>query len=113
MEPSFGERIRTLRKQKGWTQRDLAGKAGIDFTYLSKIENDKEPASEKTILALANALGADSEELVMLARKVPAIAREEMTATPGARMFLRTARGLTEDDWKKLLETVKAMRKKK
>jgi len=33
-----GERVRELRKERGLSQRKLAAHAGIDFTYLSKIE---------------------------------------------------------------------------
>ena len=39
--PTFGERIRDLRTAKNLTQRELADKVEINFTYLSKIENDK------------------------------------------------------------------------
>jgi transcriptional regulator with XRE-family HTH domain len=68
----FGQRLRELRKAKGLSQKHLAGKADIDFTYLSKVENSRmSPPSEKTILALAKALDADSDELLALANKIP------------------------------------------
>jgi transcriptional regulator with XRE-family HTH domain len=38
---TFGERIRELRKASGLTLRALPGKVGVNFTYLSKIENGK------------------------------------------------------------------------
>lgn len=54
------------------SQRELATRAGIDFTYLSKIENARmEPPSEKVILKVAEALDADPDELVLLAGKIP------------------------------------------
>ena len=37
----LGIRLRELRKASGFTLRDLAQKAGVDFTYLSKIETGK------------------------------------------------------------------------
>jgi transcriptional regulator with XRE-family HTH domain len=44
----------------------------IDFTYLSKLENDRgEPPGEKTIRKLAVVLQDDAEELLALAGKVP------------------------------------------
>jgi transcriptional regulator with XRE-family HTH domain len=120
---SFGDRVRELRKERGWTQRQLADRVdvrdeqgarrGIDFTYLSKIENDKEQASEKVILALAKTLGADADELLLLAQKIPTAQREEITATEGGRTFLRSVRGLSEGDWQELIDTVKRQRKKK
>ena len=38
---TFGERVRQLRKAKNLTLRDLAAKVKINFTYFSKIENQK------------------------------------------------------------------------
>ena len=36
----FGQRIRELRQARNLSQRELAGKVGVTFTYISKIEND-------------------------------------------------------------------------
>jgi PAS domain S-box-containing protein len=69
---TFGQRLRELRKAKGLTQRDLADRVGLSFTYLSKIENGAmQPPRGKTITDLANALDADPDELFGLAKKVP------------------------------------------
>ena len=69
----FGARLRKLRKQAGFSQRELADNVGVDFTYLSKIENGvMPPPSEKVILRLAEALDTDREELMTLAGKIPA-----------------------------------------
>ena len=68
----FGPRLRELRKQTGVTQRELAEKVNIDFSYLSKIESGVvPPPSQKVISQLAEALNADKDELIILAGKVP------------------------------------------
>ena len=68
----FGVRLRELRIQAQLTQRKLADKVNIDFTYLSKIENGVlPPPSEKVILQLAEVLNADKDELIILAGKIP------------------------------------------
>lgn len=72
---SLGQTIRHLRKARGLTQRDLAAQVGINFTYLSKVENDRlesgqSPRSE-TLQRLAAALDADSDELHLLAGRIP------------------------------------------
>ncbi len=55
------------------SQRELARKVGVDFTYLSKIESGAmPPPSEKVILRIVEALNADREELLTLAGKIPA-----------------------------------------
>lgn len=115
MSQSLGSRIRELRKIRGLTQRQLAERVegGLDFTFLSKIENDKEQASERTIRALAAALQADADELLLLAQRISTEQRKAMTATEAGRMFLRSARDLSEADWKKVLEMVEKLRKQK
>jgi len=78
---AFGEEIRELRKAQKMSQRELANRTGIDFTYLSKIENNRiEPPSEDVIRRVAQALGEDADELIVLADKLPSdLARELKT----------------------------------
>ena len=69
----FGTRLRELRIQAHLTQRELAEKVHVDFSYLSKIENGVlPPPSEKVILQLAGVLNADKDELITLAGRIPA-----------------------------------------
>lgn len=69
---TFGQRVRRSRATIHLTQRDLAERLGIDFTYLSKIENDRgDPPAEAIVKKLATVLGADEEELLALAAKIP------------------------------------------
>ena len=72
---TFGQRLRELRKARGMTQRELAQKTAISFTYLSKLENGvMPPPKQKIILALARAFDANPEvtdELFGLAKKMP------------------------------------------
>ncbi|MFQ6122105.1 MAG: helix-turn-helix domain-containing protein [Dehalococcoidales bacterium] len=68
----FGARLRELRIQAHLTQRELADKVNIDFSYLSKIENGiLPPPSEKVILRLSGVLNADKDELITLAGRIP------------------------------------------
>ncbi|MFC2002196.1 PGF-pre-PGF domain-containing protein [Chloroflexota bacterium] len=68
----FGARLRELRTRSGMTQRELAERVNVDFTYLSKIENGvMPPPSEKVILQLAASLNTDKDELLTLAGKIP------------------------------------------
>lgn len=68
----FGTRLRELRKQAGMSQREVAKKVGIDFTYLSKIESGVlDPPKEDKIIKLAKVLKTNKDELITLAGKVP------------------------------------------
>jgi transcriptional regulator with XRE-family HTH domain len=120
--PSFGQRLRELRKAKKMSQRDLAecvatrlrgeDGRGFDFTYLSKIENGKlPPPSTTVILALAAELMADSDELLALAKKAPADIGETLRNSPGARVFYRSAVNLqlSEDQWRQLIEKLREL----
>ena len=71
----FGDRIRELRKARGYSLRQLAPLVGVGFSYLCKVENNKldfdGTASEALIHRLAETLKADEEELLLLANHVP------------------------------------------
>jgi len=72
----------------GLTLRDVASKVGGNFTYLSKIENGRldfsDYPSAKLIRKLANALGGDTDELLLLAEKVPDEIRRRVIQRPDA-----------------------------
>lgn len=103
MASSFGRTIRDERKRRGISQKELAEKAGIDFTYLSKIENDRmAPPSEKAIRAMAEALATDPDELIRLAGKVPSDLAEFLVRDPDAIRYLRSFQGgdiRTRQEW--------------
>lgn len=97
-EGSFGRRIQELRRTKGLTQRQLATTLDIDFTYLSKLENNRgDPPGDQTIRNLARALDADEEELFALAGKIPAELRERAEKDPDFAMLLRRMPNMPED----------------
>jgi HTH-type transcriptional regulator, competence development regulator len=84
-------------------QRTLAARIGIDFTYLSKLENGRmAPPSAETIGKLAHALGANPDELLLLAHKVPEDLTPVITQSPLWPAFLRSIRDLTDDELREL-----------
>ena len=102
---TFGKRLRQIRKERGLTLRQLADEVGVDFTYLSKIENERvsyTPAVE-TIRELARILKVDSLALLSLANKLPK-ELEPMNANVQARRFFdRASQVASPDDWEALL----------
>lgn len=64
MSQTFGKVIRKARKDKEYSQRELAKLIGVDYTYLSKLENDHAgyPPSEDVIQALAHHLDLSEQE---------------------------------------------------
>jgi transcriptional regulator with XRE-family HTH domain len=59
----FHENLRTLRLARGLTQPTLAEKAGIEQSYLSKLENGRSKPSEDVLGRLAQALEVKPEAL--------------------------------------------------
>jgi transcriptional regulator with XRE-family HTH domain len=89
---SFGKRVLQLRRNSKLTQRELAARLEIDFTYVSKIENDNlpNPPSEQLIRSLARELSADPEELLDLAGKFSQRTLQNVVAEmPEAGILLR------------------------
>ena len=80
---TLAARLHELRKSAGLQQQALAdlvdarvraaGGRGFDVTYLSKVENGRiAPPAATTLAILADELGADVDELCVLAGKAPA-----------------------------------------
>jgi transcriptional regulator with XRE-family HTH domain len=53
----FGQRLKEIREQKGLSQERLAALAGLNRTYISKIERGERNVSLQTAARLADALG--------------------------------------------------------
>lgn len=88
----LGERIRSKRKEKGMSQRDLAEKVGVGFPHLSKIENGAETPSDELLDKIADALDDDVDELMTIARRVSPDLVEMVIDNDVTRNFLRRVR---------------------
>ena len=60
----FGETVKRLRAQKGWSQEDLAAKCGLHRTYIGSIERGGRNVSLLNIEKIAKALGIREKDLV-------------------------------------------------
>ena len=111
---TFGQTIRSLRRRQRLTQRELAERVqaqGLkaDFTYISKIENDRleVPPSETLIRGLARILENDAEALLELAGKFDQKALQEVVAEmPEAAILLRRlqARKISQKQLRRFLD---------
>lgn len=109
---TFGTRIRQLRKEHDLTLRELAEQVDIDFTYLSKIENDRGPApAEDTIRRLSKVLNTDAEELVLLAKKMPAAFEQDLLERPAQHVadLYRSMAGkrYTDEEWRRVIKALR------
>lgn len=63
---AFGERVRQLRKEKGYTMEGLAELAGIDARQLSNIELGQVNTTISSIHVLSKALNISMSELIKI-----------------------------------------------
>jgi transcriptional regulator with XRE-family HTH domain len=110
MQDGFGAKLRELRQEKGMTLRSLAEAAGVDFTYLSKIENDRLDYSPgvETIRDLAQALEVDAMELLQLANKLPPELVKLAGNEKARRFFQRAQEIASPKDWDALLDLLES-----
>lgn len=116
LKVEIGKRIRRIRVENGLTQKGLASKAGIDYTYIGKIERGEQLPSLKVLLKIAEAFSLpfgcfldDSDAASMLeliATDLRYLARSE-----AMRNLLRTLQHLHEDDISLLTETIHTLNK--
>lgn len=69
----FGEILRGLRTEAGLSQRDVAERLGVNFTYISKLENGRTEyaPSQKILREIAALFGVDGDWLIFKAGKIP------------------------------------------
>ena len=60
----FGERLRELRKQKGFTQKQLASLVGVQNSVISFYELGERMPSPEIIIKLASALHVSADYLM-------------------------------------------------
>src|SRR5262245_22547008 len=65
-----GEQIQRLRRDKGWTQKQLADEVGFAKKTVERLENG-EPTRRQTLQVVADALGVRVEDLLVREGAVP------------------------------------------
>ena len=61
----LANRVKALRKKKGWSQQKLAQEAGLSFNAITKIEQGKaKHPTLKTLLKLSDVFKVSLDELV-------------------------------------------------
>ena len=60
----FGEKLKNIRLELGYSQEELSFKAGLHRTYISSVERGKRNISLTNIKKLADALGLKMKDLM-------------------------------------------------
>ncbi len=114
---TFGQALRALRMEKDVTLRDMARRLDVTPTYLSQVEQDKfNPPTEDRIKQISQVLDLPQEqvdELVAMAGRVSKDLHDAVKEHPREMAtFLRTARGLTAEDIRKLTKRAQKLKDK-
>lgn len=113
-EEIFGQYLKKIRLAHNVSQRELAKNIGVDYTYLSKIENGKlEPPAEDTIKKIANYLGENADNLILLANKIPSDYKEVLKSDPQIPFMLRRIGNFTNNQKKLLFDAINIIEKEK
>lgn len=67
---SFSDNLKRLRRDKSWTQGQLAEQSDLKLNHIPKLEKDTADPKLSTIYKLINALGCSSDTLLMDSNKV-------------------------------------------
>ena len=59
----FGERVRQLRKARGWSQEKLAERTNRHWTYIGGVERGERNPTLRVIADIAKAFGVTIREL--------------------------------------------------
>ena len=63
IKQAFGNRMRQLRLEKGWSQEELAQHVGLHRTYIGSVERGERHVSLVNIVRLADALNVELKQL--------------------------------------------------
>ena len=60
----FGKRVQSLRKEKGWSQEELADRSNFHRTYIGFIERGERNISLKALKILSQTFGISLSEIL-------------------------------------------------
>lgn len=63
LQRAFGQRVREIRMEHGWTQEDLAESSGMDRSYIADVESGHRNLSLRSIGKLADGLQVEISAL--------------------------------------------------
>lgn len=104
LRKAFGARVKQLRKQRHWTQKELARKVEIRFQLLNKYEGGQHIPSVETLIRLADALDVTVDYL-LTGNPV------EDSPLASSRLFqrFRTLEGLAKEEQDAVITLIDAM----
>jgi len=101
---ALGQRTADARRQRGWTQEQLAEEMGVAAVTVSRWETGQRGMSVATLASLADALDVSLGDLLDVKRELPAPERD-----PREQELLLWWRGLEGRDRHRMIEIAKVL----
>ena len=116
IKKQIGKRLRDLRQRKGLTQKGMAKMAGVDYTYIGKIERGEQLPSLNVLIRFAECLSLPLDRFFMdeatwrLVSLAPKDVYESMQRE-NLWELLRLLEGVPEEDISLLTEISRVLRR--
>ncbi|WP_432355266.1 helix-turn-helix domain-containing protein [Sporosarcina sp. A2] len=109
-----GDRIVKLRERKGWNQREIAQRIGINVSVMNRIESGDRPIKDHELASLAKSLETTTDYILGLSENPKTTAEEEFQAfanDPEMGRWYRELPESDEEDLRKLREMWEIIRR--
>jgi transcriptional regulator with XRE-family HTH domain len=100
---TFGRHLRTLRRAKKLTLRQLAEQAGVGFTYVSKLENDRMPPPSVATIERMGAILGDTAGLLHHAERIPSDVAQILRVAPHIGELVRVTSRLSCAEFERVI----------
>lgn len=115
MKIEIGKRLKRLRMEKGFTQKELASKVsgGLDYTYIGKIERGEQLPSLKILAKISEALSVPvayffRDETITMGEFYPPTL-SDLAEDEKGRELLKALKLLHKDDIPLMIEIVRVL----
>ena len=98
----LGQRIRSLRNIKGWTQQELGEHADVNYKFIGEIERGRQNPSFAVLAKIAIALGVELRELFRFERE--ALDRQQVETQIG-----QILKSLPDGDLNRMLSVLRML----
>lgn len=116
IKEQIGKRLREIRRSKGLTQKAMAKMAGVDYTYIGKIERAEQLPSLGVLIKISEVISLPLDRFIMdesTLRLINLLPKERYAAAgrKEIRELLKLLEDLHEGDIPLLIEIVKVLKK--
>lgn len=116
LKDEIGKRLKRLRLEKGFTQKELAARVsgGLDYTYIGKIERGEQLPSLKILIKISEAFSVPvgyffRDEAVSAVNEIRPSELKRLVKDEQGRKLLRELQLLHEDDVPLVTEIVRVL----